>query len=270
LTVTAVLSGLATLATPLGYHLWLEIPAFFVRIRQVHVDEFSAPQLVAPLWIPFWTAAGAVVALTAARGRRMIRDAEAWRRGDVTLCACALALLAMALTAARNVGPFLLVAVPALAALMPPIKRSFLAPRAEHAVVNCAAALAAIAIVAGAVGVSYSRRAERLHWDPLPAASVHALESCPGNLYNRFDEGGYLIWFAPQRRVFIDSRYLPYSDDFIKEHVRIEQTGNPDDAFRRYDIRCAYVPAGSLVGNRLRDAGWKTLYQDARWAVLSD
>jgi hypothetical protein len=176
----------------------------------------------------------------------------------------------MALTAARNVGPFLLVAVPALAALMPPMKRSFLAPRAEHAMVNCAAALVSIAVVAGAVGLSYSRRAERLQWDPLPAASVQALESCPGNLYNRFDEGGYLIWFAPQRQVFIDSRYLPYTDDFIKEHARIEQTGDPDAAFRRYDIRCAYVPVDSLVGNRLRDSGWRTLYRDRRWTVLED
>jgi len=268
--LTAALSALATLATPLGYHLWLEIPAFFVRIRQVHVDEFSAPQLVAPLWIPFWTAAAVVVVLAAARGRWMVQDAEARRRGDVTLIACAMVLLAMALTAARNVGPFLLVAVPALAALMPPAKRSFLMPRVEHVMVNGAAALAAIAIVVGAVVSSYARRADRLQWDPLPAASVQALGSCSGNLYNRFDEGGYLIWFAPQRRVFIDSRYLPYTDDFIKEHVRIEQSGDAGAAFRRYDIRCAYVPADSLVGNRLRDSGWRTLYRDRRWTVLSD
>jgi hypothetical protein len=71
LVITSVLCALATLATPLGYHLWLEIPAFFVRIRQVHVDEFSAPQLVAPLWIPFWTAAAAVVVPAATCGRRL-------------------------------------------------------------------------------------------------------------------------------------------------------------------------------------------------------
>ena len=69
---------------------------------------------------------------------------------------------------------------------------------------------------------------------------------------------------------FIDSRYLPYTVDFIKEHVRIEQSGNADDAFRRYGIRCAYVPVDSLVGNRLRDAGWRTLYRDRRWTVLAD
>src|SRR5262249_35805169 len=86
----------------------------------------------------------------------------------------------------------------------------------------------------------------------------------------RFDEGGYLIWFAPDRRVFIDSRYLPYRDEFIREHVRIERTGDTDAAFRQYDIHCAYLPANSLVGSRLRDTGWKTPYQDARWAVGAD
>src|SRR5262245_16737559 len=59
--VTSVLCGLATLATPLGYHLWLEIPAFFVRIRQVRVEEFTPPGFLALHWIPFWTAAAALI-----------------------------------------------------------------------------------------------------------------------------------------------------------------------------------------------------------------
>ncbi len=40
-----------------------------------------------------------------------------------------------------------------------------------------------------------------LRWTPLPAQSLFALQRCPDNLYNRYDEGGYLIWFAPDHRV---------------------------------------------------------------------
>ena len=268
LVLTAALCVIATLATPLGIHLWMEIPAFFIRIRHVRVDEFAAPQLTL-LWVPFWTAGAAVIGLSLARGRRIIRDAEAVRRGDVTLCACAIALLAMASTAARNVGPFLVVAVPALAVLLPAPGRVRESLSVAHARLNVGAALASVALVIGVVAFSYARGVDRLGWTPLPPASVQALEACRGNVYNRFDEGGYLIWFAPSRRVFIDSRYLPYTDDFIKEHVRIERTGDPDAAFRRYDIRCAYVPAGSLVGNRLLNIGWKRLYLDAQWTVLA-
>ncbi len=267
--VTSVLCALATLATPLGYHLWLEIPAFFVRIRQVRVEEFTAPGLLALRWIPFWTAAAALIALVAMRGLTVVRDPAARQNGSITLCACAVALLAMAVTAVRNVGPFLMIAVPAFAVLLPASTRGSSHTRREHGLLNGVAAAVAAVVVVGAVFVSYARRADRLQWDPLPAASMQALESCSGNVYNRFDEGGYLIWFA-HRPVYIDSRYLPYSDAFIKEHVQIEQSGDPDAAIRRYDIRCAYVPVDSLVSNRLRDAGWKTLYSDRRWAVLAD
>ena len=97
-----------------------------------------------------------------------------------------------------------------------------------------------------------------------------ALRTCRGNLYNRYDEGGDLIWFAPEHPVFLDGRQDPYPVDLVKEQVRVESSGDFEQLFQRYDIRCAYVPADSLVSVRLSQAGWKTLFRDARWAVLSD
>ena len=58
----------------------------------------------------------ALVALVAARGRHLVRDGTATRDGHVTLCACALAIVPLALTAVRNVPPFLMLAVPAIGA----------------------------------------------------------------------------------------------------------------------------------------------------------
>jgi len=107
-------------------------------------------------------------------------------------------------------------------------------------------------------------------WRPLPQGALAAMDRCNGNLYNRFDEGGYLIWFAPDRKVFIDSRYFPYPDDLLQEHMRIERTGDAAGAFRRYDIRCAYLPAESLVARRLVDDGWNSLYRDSEWTVLAE
>ena len=117
--------------------------------------------------------------------------------------------------------------------------------------------------------VAYAGGASHLAWTPLPSASLAALDACPGNLYNRYDEGGYLIWFAPERKVFLDGRQDPYSPALIAEQVRVETTGDFAATFRRYDIRCAYMPAPSLVTARLVQAGWKPLYRDARWAVLA-
>jgi len=100
--------------------------------------------------------------------------------------------------------------------------------------------------------------------------SLSALRACRGNLYNRYDEGGYLIWFAPDHKVFLDGRQDPYPVSLIKEQVRVETTGDFQDVFRRYDIHCAYVPADSLVSVRLVNAGWTALFRDAHWAVLTD
>jgi hypothetical protein len=125
-------------------------------------------------------------------------------------------------------------------------------------------------LVSGTVVYAYAKPLDHLRWTPLPEASLAALRTCRGNLYNRYDEGGYLIWFAPTHKVFLDGRQDPYPVDLIKEQVRVESSGDFESLFRRYDIHCAYVPADSLVSGRLSRAGWKTLFRDARWAALAE
>ncbi len=40
--------------------------------------------------------------------------------------------------------------------------------------------------------------------------------------------------------------------------------------FRRYGIRCAFLPADDALAARLHADGWRTLYADAQWTVLDD
>jgi hypothetical protein len=126
----------------------------------------------------------------------------------------------------------------------------------------------AIAVVA-VLSAAYLLRIERLRWAPLPAASLAALDRCPDNLYNRYDEGGYLIWFAPARRVFIDGRQDPYPPSFVLDHIRVERSGDYPSTFDRHHIRCAYLPVTSPVASRLQSAGWAALYRDSDWTVLA-
>ena len=128
----------------------------------------------------------------------------------------------------------------------------------------------AVVLVLGTIVYAYTRAIDHLHWAPMSNDSLSALRACRGNLYNRYDEGGYLIWFAPDHKVFLDGRQDPYPVSLIKEQVRVETTGDFQDVFRRYDIHCAYVPADSLVSVRLVNAGWTALFRDAHWAVLTD
>jgi hypothetical protein len=261
---------LATLATPLGVTFWTEIPQSLARIRQLGIQEWAPPRLTSLSLVPFWLSAVALVGLMVARTRALSRDVEACRRGYLTVCASALALLPLAVTAQRNVPPFLLLAVPAIAALSwrgedPVSVRTSHRPRLNGAITAMAGVL-----VCGTVAYAYAKPIDHMRWAPLPEASLTALRACRGNLYNRYDEGGYLIWFAPDHKVFLDGRQDPYPVALVKAQVRVEMTGDFENVFQRYDIHCAYVPADSVVSVRLVRAGWVPLFRDAHWAVLAD
>jgi hypothetical protein len=270
LAAASALCLVATALTPLGWHFWLDMPQSLGRIRQLGIDEWAAPSLTAPTLIPFWIAIAAVVVLAAARGRALLKDPIARRDGSITICACALALVPLAVTAVRNVPPFLMLALPAIAVLMPDFPAAAPASATRYRPrLNAALAAAAAAIAALAVGGAYRSRLAHFNWSPLPAASIAALDRCDGNVYNRYDEGGYLIWFAPGRRVFLDGRQDPYPSSLIREQMLAETSGDFEPLFARYDVRCAYVPAASAVSARLVRAGWTPLFRDPVWAVLA-
>jgi hypothetical protein len=206
LLLVSALCVLATALTPLGWQFWLDMPRSLGRIRQLGIDEWAAPRLASLSLFPFWVAVAALAGLTATRGRALLRDPIARREGQITMCACALVLVPLALTAVRNVPPFLMLAVPALAALLPRLPVLTASRSAHRPWLNGSIATAAVVVAATVVTSAYVSRLARFHWTPLPAASIDALNGCHGNVYNRYDEGGYLIWFAPGRKVFLDGR----------------------------------------------------------------
>ncbi|MGH9374528.1 MAG: hypothetical protein ACRD15_23680, partial [Vicinamibacterales bacterium] len=111
----------------------------------------------------------------------------------------------------------------------------------------------------------------KLRWNPVPPSALVALRQCPDNIYNRYDEGGYLLWFAPDRKVFLDGRQDPFPPALVLEHIRMEtQTGDYEKVFARHAIRCAYLPTISPTAARLSADGWKTLYRDSHWMVLTE
>ena len=262
--LTAVGCGIAATMTPLGLAFWTEIPRSLARIRLYPLDEWKRPGLTEGLMLPFWIIAGLLCGALF-RKRHTLRAATA---ADATLYACAVVLLPMALTAVRNVGPFLMVAVPALTTLLSrrPVARAHERPM-TNAVIMLVAALA----VTWTLAFAYRNQIPRLRWTPIPAKALAALETCPDNLYNRYDEGGALIWFAPERRVFLDGRQDPYPPELVLEHIRMETaTGDYHTVFAEHGIHCAYLPAVSPVARHLRAAGWTRLYDDSTWLVLQD
>ena len=126
-----------------------------------------------------------------------------------------------------------------------------------------------VALGCTAVGVAWCSSAPMLGWRPVSAGALAAVGACPGPIYNRYNEGGYLIWFAPETKVFIDSRQDPYPIDFVLDAVGNEARGTYREMFARHGIRCAFLPLTSPTLPALRADGWRDRFTDESWAVLT-
>ena len=259
----AMACGAATLASPLGWHLWTFIPASMERSRINQLIEWLPPDMTS-LYLPFWAMSAVLVVLAVLEARRL--DA----RGS-QLVAIALLTLPLAVQARRNVPVFLLVGVPALATLIASrwpqkLRRS---SAAENERLN--GAIAGVAAVGAALGISvaWAIPAERLGRTPISARAIAAVRACEGPLYNTYGDGGVLIWFVPERPVFIDNRQDPYPTELLRINKQLETEGEYAEAFDRYRIECAAVPSSSLVAARLNgDPRWTATHSDHQWTIF--
>ena len=209
----------ATCITPLGGSFWLKIPQAVHNSRLNMIMEWQTASLSDPAYLAFWATAATLLATTWA-GRRQLRSAA-----HAPLVAVALAFLPFALRSRRNIPPFLVVALPAVTwNLVDRLERWKARPRIENPTMS--AALFAVCTVAcvAIVATAWSQPAARLRWQPIPQSVVNEVEACGDRVFNGYEDGGYLIWFAPDVRVFIDSRHDPYPFAFVQEYIRMERT----------------------------------------------
>jgi hypothetical protein len=260
--VISVLCFAATLATPLGLDLWKTIPESIQKSMSNGIQEWRPPILLGWRDLSFWVFAGAILVAAALRWRR-IRTRE-----DGFLVVLALALLPLALRYSRNITPFILVAVPALGCLAGSDVRLPRPARRERFLANGILLAGCLAACTTGVLFAWAAPAPRLQWTPISQQVVDGVRACPGRLYNRFDDGGYLIWFVPDVPVFVDNRQDPYRLTFLQEHLRREQSGGFEPVFAEYSLSCAFLPPHSPTAQHLLAAGWRIAASDSNWLVL--
>jgi hypothetical protein len=275
LAIVLVLSVLATAGTPLGFKIFQFALVTARRSRALRIIEWFAPIPPDPLAIMFWTLALSFLVPLWRRRRRLL--AGSW--ADWVLVASALALLPLAASSYRNIGPFLLVTVPALSRVLGTDFRFRLPrrkltgsppPHVEHPRANVTivgvAALAALATI----GSFWVTVPQSFGWRPVSDGALAAVRACPGPLYNHYNEGGYLMWFLPDRPVYADSRQDLYDFDFLAQHFEIEHRQRPyKPSFERWGIRCAFLSVKSPTVETLQGDGWQTRFRDDKWAVLA-
>lgn len=261
----------ATALTPLGTRLWTFIGESMSRSHETLIVEWMPAYPTGLVEIGFWALAAAFVVLLARRWRTV----ERW--DDVAVIVAAAVMLPLAARAVRNIPPFLLLAAPAASRLLGP--RFTLRPsradggaaataESDHPRLNLALLGGLSLAGATTIAVAWLTSAPLLGWRPISDGALLAIGACPGPLYNRYGDGGFVVWFAQRTPVFIDSRQDPYPLPFVLDAVAREARGDYAELFARHGIRCAFLPRESPTLPRLRSDGWRTRFADDHWAVL--
>jgi hypothetical protein len=106
-------------------------------------------------------------------------------------------------------------------------------------------------------------------WRPLSADLVQAVRVCPDPIFNRLDDGGYLMWTLPERKVFVDSRINAYSADLLRQSRSADVYGEYAEPFERYGINCAVVGTGSPMYQSLQtDNSFEPTHRDHERSVF--
>jgi hypothetical protein len=198
----------------------------------------------------------------------------------------------MSLLAVRNVALFALVAAPILSryataaldelALNP--RLSWLAmlthtmppprPRRPIAALNAVLLVLVLVAAAGLVSVSLSRLQDPEVWGKgLPVQAVDYLRGreLPGQMFNTYNWGGYLIWsLYPQSPVFVDGRTDLYAfngvlDDYVQVHLA--QPGWRE-VLDRYGVGHIVTEQGGLLAAVLDETeDWQMIYSDGLAAI---
>ena len=186
------------------------------------------------------------------------------------------------LLSARHIPFFLLVTAPMLTSQLLHIWRSsswserFMTPRHHrgraYLVLNWL--LLGVLLLGGAVRASYTlagNAAVQRETFPVDAVDFFTDTEIPGNLYNLYHWGGYLIWrLYPEHKVFIDGRADVYGDAFIDEYLQVYQLREAwQEPLDRYDVSVVLIDKACPLSTMLNERPeWYRAYADEQAVIF--
>jgi len=256
----------APTVSPLGWNYWPQILSTVSLARELQIQEYQMPLRLQDL--PFWAGLGALLVLTILQRRRL----AALERANRILLLGALVLAVAAVTTARNVAFFAVVAAPALSRIWA-ARQTVVAPvgRRFRPLGALGWGLCLMVAVGSAVMVfqRWSDPGARLGWEPVSKEALGALRECPDRLFNEMLDGGYLIWSLPSHRVFVDGRMEAYPPEVLRASRQADLFGDYEAIFRDYGINCAIVTTGTPLYSKLAaDRSMTRTFADAKRAVF--
>ena len=194
--------------------------------------------------------------------------AAGMRAGGTLLDALVLVpLLALALSAQRDMPYFAFAALPYLAAALPlavPWRpAAWRAPRGVLAGMTVGVVASVLVTLTALPSVPDERA--------YPAGAVALLGRTSGALLNEYDWGGFLIWRAPAHPVFIDGRLLPFLPDVLAEWQTAVRLGPGwRDVLARRQVATVLLRPDRPLAGALREDGWRVLGEaPGAWVLLA-
>lgn len=188
-----------------------------------------------------------------------------------------------ALYSQRNTAPFGLAAAPVVAAGLASYWRSVeprwsIGLRALPNARGIAAALLSVVCVGVALlfvppGPPSTWLSRGMGMSLFPQEAARRLEAgeWPGRMYNDYVWGGYLIWHARSRRVFIDGRAeVYYPDKVFDDEMKIHRTERGwDEALDRRGVEVVLTDKNGRLADALsRHPGWSHVFTGAVESVF--
>ena len=283
LTLTGIISGIATLVNPYGYQLHVHIYRYLTnRFLMDHINEFQSPNFH---YVAQKCFAGLLLlTLVALAVKRRLP-------GHARLSQILVVLFAVysGLYASRNIPVSSLLLILVIGPWLSEAMERFLdrrrtaeglasptfLERMEAIEFNLRGHLWPIAMVALTCWIAAhgGKLGEKplmdAHFDAkrFPVAAVNYLEAhnAQGPLVSPDDWGGYLIYrLYPRVRMVIDDRHDFYGEAFLKSYLKmVHVEPGWQDFLQQSRAHCVVVPKDSALANILDEtAGWKVIYSD--------
>lgn len=271
----------AVLVNPNGIAMWrIPFETVGVSALQQAIPEWASPDFHAAFQQPFLLLLTGLIVAFGLSGRPV--------GGDDLLKVIVFA--AMGLVARRNFGPFALVSGPVLAAVgwqvierltagpgLPALLRSgstggVLRPGVQRLMNALIVVPLAVAGIAKLYSASSPQLINEFTAENYPVGAVEWLKAnrLPGNLFNEYAWGGYLIWSLPEYPVYVDGRTDLFGDEVIGEWLQvINAQPGWQQVLERRQVRTLLIRPDPWLMGKLEEAGWVEKYGDATAVIFS-
>jgi hypothetical protein len=283
LTFVFVLCVLATLITPYGFGTWeISFSTFNMQVNDL-ISEWQSPNFHLGVVLPYFISILMLVGILALSKKKL----PVW--GALTL----VIFLYFSLSSRRQIGAYAIAVMPILGRNLWALfvdwwqaVRSYLKethakrlewiekittpkPAKENKWINLlVAAIFAFVSWGKLIYVSLPPLVETdLNPTMFPVEAVEVLQTTTekeGQLFNEYDWGGYLSWWAPDIPVYIDARADLFGDEFIFHWNDIcEGTADWKTEFERWGITKVLVSPSRPLSRELQlQPDWEMVYAD--------